>query len=322
MRVWALKYLKECFSEDQLKNVTLITDKMNIELKSFLKLENIKCIKTSNLTINTLKKIDIKNSVIISAGSPWIFKEKFIKKLGKNFYNVHQSPLPSMRGSVASYIILYDIRAFQACLHRVTPGIDTGNVVYRKSFIVPSVLKTPLEINNFLHKKNREMVKEFVNKIYKKQKLIEEKQNYFFSNYNARLLSDVNGWIDWSHEVDDLDRFIRSYGDPYDGAKTFIHDKQVNIKYIEKSMQDAARHPDEVGRVLRKFEDYVIVSVNKGSIYIKNIIWKNKNIISQIKSGDKFYTKIKYLDLKSRRVKFINNNKKIFNQKTSLVKLK
>jgi methionyl-tRNA formyltransferase len=163
------------------------------------------------------------------------------------------------------------------------------------------------------------MLKEFLIKFEKKIKLNQETQNKFFSSYNIRLLSDINGWIDWNYKLDDLDRFIRSFGDPYNGAKTFINDKQVNIKFIEKSKQDSARHPDEVGRVVRKFEDYIIVSVNEGSIYIKEIFSNNKNMIEKIKSGDKFYTKIKYLDLKNRRASFINNNK-IYNQKTRLIK--
>jgi len=317
---WALYYLKESFNDAQLKKLTLITDKLTNDLKIFLKSKNIKYLATKNLTIKNLEKVDLKNSIIVSAGSPWIFSKKLIKKFGKNFFNVHQSPLPSMRGSVTPYIIMYDIRSFQVCLHKVTTGIDTGKIIFRKNIFIPSNLKTPLEINNFLQSMNREMLKIFLIKFEKKMKLNLESQNNFFSSYNIRLLSDINGWIDWSYKVDDLDRFIRSFGDPYNGAKTFINDKQVNIKFLEKSKQDSARHPDEVGRVIRKFEDYIIVSVNQGSIYIKEIFWKNKNIINKIKSGDKFYTKIKYLDLKNRRASFINNNKKIYNQKTKLIK--
>ena len=132
---WSLKYLKECFNNNQLKKVTLITDRINNELRTFLKLKNIKYIKTNSLTINTLRKINLKNSIVISAGSPWIFNEKLIRKFGKHFYNVHQSPLPSMKGSVVPYIILYDIRSFQVSLHKVKQKIDGGNIVYRKSFI-------------------------------------------------------------------------------------------------------------------------------------------------------------------------------------------
>jgi methionyl-tRNA formyltransferase len=317
----ALSCLKESFEDKDLKNVTLITDKLTIDLKNFLKSKNINYLATKNLTTDKLKKISFENTIVLSAGSPWIFSKRLIKKFGNNFYNVHQSPLPSMKGSVLPYIIMYDIRSFQVCLHRVTLGIDSGKIVYRKNVFIPSSLKKPVEINNYLQKKNREMLKEFILSIKMKIKINEETQNKFFSSYNIRLLNDINGWIDWNYKVDDLDRFIRSFGDPYKGAKTFINNKQVNIKFVEKSMQDSARHPEEVGRIIRKFEDYIIVAVNGGSIYIKELFSKDQNIIHKVKSGDKFYTKIKYLDMKNRRASFINENKKIYDQKTKLIKI-
>jgi methionyl-tRNA formyltransferase len=316
----ALNYLKDSFNDDQLKEVTLITDKLTTELKIFLKHKNIKYITTKKLSIKILEKLKLKKNIIISAGSPWIFTEKIIKKFGKNFYNIHQSPLPSMRGSVASYIILYDIRAFQTCLHKVTTGIDTGNVVYRKSFIIPSNLKLPKEIIFFLQLKNHEMLKEFLNS-YNKNELINEKQNNLFASYNKRLSSEINGWIDWSMNIDDLDRFIRAYGDPYGGANTFLSNTKVKIENVEKSKNESARHPEEEGCVLRKFEDYIVVSVNGGSLYIKKILMNKKNIINSIKPGDKFYTKTKYLDLKNRRTKFIYNSKNIYNKKPKLIEL-
>ena len=320
-KAWSLKYLQDSFSDKMLKKTTLITDQITNTLKVFCNKKNVKIVRTNKLSVSILKSLDIKNSIVLSASTPWIYKKNIIKILGKNFFNVHQSPLPSMRGSVASYIILYDIRAFQTCLHRVSPGIDTGKIVFRKSFIIPSNLKTPKDINDFLQFKNREMVKHFLTN-YNKSKLIDEKQNNYFSSYNKRLSSKINGWIDWSLNVDDLDRFIRAYGNPYGGAYTFLSNSKVRIEDIEKSKNEAARHPEEIGTVLRKFDDYVVISVVDGSIYIKKIWKKKKNIINLLKAGDKFYTKIKYLDLSNRRVNFINKNKKIFNQKTNLVKLK
>lgn len=318
---WALHYLTDCFNDKQFKNVTLITDKLTKDLKDFLSLKKIKHLVTKNLTTTTLEAIDIKNNLVLSAGSPWIFSKELIDKFGENFYNVHQSPLPSMKGSVAPYIIMYDIRSFQVCLHKVTAGIDSGKIVYRKNIFIPSSLKTPLDVNNFLQRKNREMLREFLAICEQGIKLNEETQNNFFSSYNTRLSSDINGWIDWSYEVENLDRFIRSFGEPYNGAKTFIHDKQVNIKFIEISKQDSAKHPDEIGRVIRKFEDFAIVSVSGGSIYIKELFWKKENIVDKLKSGDKFYTKMKYLDLKNRRASFVKSNNKIYNNNTRLIKL-
>jgi len=315
----ALSYLRDSFNENQLKKVTLITDKLTTDLKKFIKLKKIKYITTKKLSIKILEKLDLKKSITISAGSPWIFTEKIIKKLGKNFYNIHQSPLPSMRGSVASYIILYDMRAFQACLHKVTPGIDTGNVVYRKNFIIPSKLKLPKEVNIFLQSKNREMLKEFLDNNNQNESL-NEKQNIFFASYNKRLSGKINGWIDWSMNVDDLDRFIRAYGDPYGGANTCLSNARVKIENVEKSKNEPARHPEEVGSVLRKFENCIVVSVNGGSLYIKKILFNKKNIINSIKPGDKFYTKLKYLDKKNQRVLFVDQTN-IYNQKIKLKKL-
>ena len=316
---FALLYLKESFNETHLNNVTLITNKLTNDLKEFLTIKKIKYIVTNKLTLSDIEELDLKNSLVLSAGSPWVFNEELINKFGDNFFNVHQSPLPSMRGSVASYVILYDIRAFQTCVHKVESGIDTGNIAYRKSFLIPSSIKVPKAVNDFLQKKNREMIKEFLHAYFEDQ-LLNEKQNSFFATYNKRLSSKINGWIDWSMDVDDLDRFIRAYGDPYGGANTFISNVNVQIENIEKSKNEPARHPEEIGIVLRKFQDYVVVSVNGGSIYIKNILLNEKNIIDKIKAGDRFYTKSKYLDDKNHRVLFVKQSQ-IYNQDIEIKKL-
>ena len=78
IHIWALHYLKESFNDKQLKRVTLITDKLTNELKEFIKLKNIKFLVTKNLTSKNLSKISIKNNIVISAGSPWIFSKLLI----------------------------------------------------------------------------------------------------------------------------------------------------------------------------------------------------------------------------------------------------
>ena len=51
----ALNYLKDSFTEDQLKIVTLVTDKTTRELKSFLKNKNVKYLAVKNITNSSLK---------------------------------------------------------------------------------------------------------------------------------------------------------------------------------------------------------------------------------------------------------------------------
>ena len=38
-----------------------------------------------------------------------------------------------------------------------------------------------------------------------------------------RLKTNLNGWIDWSQNVYELERFIGAFDQPYAGAKTYLH---------------------------------------------------------------------------------------------------
>ena len=71
---WALKYLQDSFNENQLKKVTLITDSVTEEIKKFLFSKDIDFIETKTLSLKTLDNLNLKDSLVISAGSPWIFR--------------------------------------------------------------------------------------------------------------------------------------------------------------------------------------------------------------------------------------------------------
>ena len=182
----------------------------------------------------------------------------------------------------------------------------------------------------FLELNNRKLIEYTIDKVKKYLKnviIITNQKNEFFLKKNLITVEDcIKGQLGplvgiltamkWAKENLKGCSWIATF--PCD---TPFFPETIIQKFIEKSKQDAARHPDEIGKVIRKFENYMIVSVNKGSIYIKELFWKNQNIINKIKSGDKFYTKMKYLDLKNRRASFINNNNSnIYNQKIKLIK--
>ena len=67
---------------------------------------------------------------------------------------------------------------------------------------------------------------------------------------------------------------------------------------------------------------------NKGIVLVLNVIhgkeieveYNKKNIIDKIKAGDRFYTKLKYLDDKNHRVLFVKNSQ-IYNQDIEIKKI-
>ena len=199
--------------------------------------------------------------------------------------------------------------------------IDEGEIVYSKNIFISKEHDTPYKINNLLQKKNREMIKEFlISYFIKKNKISYNTQNEFFSSYMPRLKTNINGWIDWSLNVYELERFIGAFGDPYPGAKTMIHGKEVSLMDVQLSCMEPSRHSFENGMVIRKFLDMVVVSVNGGSLYIKKIVSKNKNIIDKIIPGDIFYTKKEKIDFNKKNNIFIISNKKIYNRVNHYIK--
>ncbi len=299
--------------------------KKNKRLENYIIEKNINCkvhVK-KNISAKWFKKnFDIKNSLLLSAGSAWIIKKDIINLFKKNVLNIHQSPLPSLRGSVASYVRLFELRALQTCLHVVEEKLDEGDIVFKKDIFIDKKYDTPKKINDFLQIKNRELVKEFIQSYFiKKEKLKYSKQNNYFSSYMPRLKSQINGWIDWSLSVFELDRFIGAFDEPYPGARTMLHGKEVCFFDVQSSKMDSSKHPFQNGMVLRKFEDRLVVSANGGSLYIKKIIFKGKNIIENIKPGDIFYTSKKKLDLIFRRNTFVKAYK-IHSNQIKLKKLK
>ena len=126
---FALSYLKESIIPSSIKKFDIITNKRNPKFLKLVKTNKIDCKfhLVNKLSARWIKKnIDIKNYLEISAGSTWIIKDEIIKLLKENLLNIHQSPLPSLRGSVASYK-LFEIRAWQTSLHVVKKQLDKNS---------------------------------------------------------------------------------------------------------------------------------------------------------------------------------------------------
>ena len=320
---WAKEYYKESILPNNLKKLTLITEKKNKNLLELVKNNNLNhnVLYTKKLSLNWLKKnVNLKNSFLISAGSPWLIDQKVINQFKNKIFNVHQSALPAMRGAVNSFIRLYNIRAIQTSIHLLEKKIDEGDIVFTRDVYIKRTINTPLEINEYLQKQNRLMLKDFINEtLIRKKRIIKTKQNNFFSSYNPRLNSDINGWINWNLEAHMLDSQINAFDDPYPGARTYIHGKKVILKDVDFSYSDQARHSFEYGMILRRFLGKLVVSVNKGSIYIGKVFLGKKNIVNKLKPGEIFYTPEKKINLIKRKNLFINK-KKIYTKKRKLKK--
>lgn len=283
-------------SSDQSKNIKKINyrvfDKVNAECKKFI-----------------VKNFDIEKTLFVSLGSRIIFSEKIIKKfLKNNLVNFHNSRLPlDAGGGSMSWRILRNDRIDNQLVHLVDKGIDTGPIIYSKNSLFPHNCVIPQEMEEYSTKLFISFFEAFIKEIKLGKKFLLKNQSNYLGRYNPRLNTNINGWIDWDMSSENLIRFINAFDDPYPGALTSINKKIVRIKKAQLHDGDSINHPFMSGLISRHDKDWLVVSTaDKSMILIEKVLnKKNKNIISDLKQGDRFVTSLSKLYLARKdRIKY------------------
>lgn len=315
---------KSHFKIDNLKNIVLLggcnflNDIISINKKLNLKTEIISCshqIKEFNLNKKIKKfdklndkfknyllvKYDFKNTLFISIGARWIFNKNLIENFFiNNLVNFHGTRLPyDSGGGGQSWKIMRHDRIDNQLVHLVNENIDEGPILFSKSSVIPRNEIIPYQIENFRIKKFLEFYQQFIKLLKNKNSFILKHQPKYLGRYNPRLNTKLNGWIDWSFETIDLINFINAFETPYDGASTFINSKRVFIKKAQMHGGESIGHPFMSGLISRHDKRWIIVNTaGKMSLIIEKVLDnKGKNIIGQLKAGDRFITPNKYLDI-------------------------
>jgi len=109
--------------------------------------------------------------------------------------------------------------------------------------------------------------------------------------YWPRLNTDAHGYINWSNNVEDIERFICAFDDPYKGAITYLNNVEVKVKKVFSMKTDGIFHPFQSGIIYRIVDGIVMVAANSGSLGINEVLnEKGENVISTMTVGDRFYT--------------------------------
>ena len=289
-------------------NYSIITDSdqaKNIKKVNYKIFDNI----NKNFKNYIFKNFNLKETLFISLGSRLIFSENTIKKIfNNNLVNFHNSRLPlDAGGGSMSWRILRNDRIDNQLVHLVDKGIDSGPVIKTKQSLFPYACKIPIEMEDYSTSQFLRFFKTFIDEIKAGKKFRLKHQLNYLGRYNPRLNTKINGWIDWSLGSENLIRFINAFEDPYYGAQTTINKKTVRIKKVQLHDGEASNHPFMSGLISRHDTDWIVVSTtDKSMVLIEEVLNKNnKNIISELKVGDRFVTSSKQLiSSKKNRIKY------------------
>ena len=107
-----------------------------------------------------------------------------------------------------------------------------------------------------------------------------------------------------------IQNFILSFDEPYDGAKSFLSKNLVHIKKTQLHVGEIGNHPYQTGVVIRKNKKWIIVALkNQFSLIIQSLFDnKGNDILTKVKLGDRFYTPHKELDKSFEHRSYINKS--------------
>jgi methionyl-tRNA formyltransferase len=247
-------------------------------------------------------KFSIEKTLFISIAARYIFKENTIQNFFKNnLVNIHNGRLPlDAGGGGFTWKILREDRIDNNIIHLITKKIDQGPILSNITSLIPKKCQTPHEIETFSNINLVKLYSDFIKNIKKNKKFNLKHQPDYIGRYNPRINSKKSSFIDWSISPYDLLNFINAFDEPFVGASTFLNNGNFGKLYL-KSCQlhggDSSNHPYMAGIVSRCDRNWILVSTSgKHMLIVEKVInSKGKNIINQIKVGDRFITSPKYI---------------------------
>lgn len=294
-------------------DINLLKNKKNYKnIFNFCKKEKLQLFEFDNINSNKVIKILKKNQINygFSYACRNIFRSNLISYFNNNLFNLHPSFLPEERGGgTFTWRILNENHTAAATIHYVNNQIDGGAIILRQKEKIKYKINqlVPEDMINSTLKISKNLLNKFIVMILKKKKIKSTKQVEKKSTYLPRLYTELNGAINWDWDINDLNKFIRAFSEPYKGAFTFIKKKRVNIKSIKIEKKYKKYHPFAYGRIINidKKKNKVSIICNGGVISIKYLYMGNKKILATklINKLSVFHTPIKFLSIAKTKIK-------------------
>lgn len=277
-------------------------------LFQFLEAHDITTKVMEKLNEGELKEIlpDVTRTFSLSLGAAWIFTESIITNiLQGRLYNCHSTLLPLNRGGGGfSWQIMKGNRLGACSIHIIDGGIDTGEILFMKEFLFPPTCRTPNEYANENIRHAYKLICSVLDKIKRNEiEVSSVRQPEYLATYWPRLNTEKHSWINWTLPIEQLDRFICAFDEPYAGAQSLLNGEKIYIKKSLLDFNDGLFHPYQYGLVYRIRDNWISIAANCGTLIVQSVMDKNgNNILDKIQPGDRFVTPLEKLETGLERI--------------------
>ena len=150
-----------------------------------------KFVKQNNLNLVELDQIyETPNLIFLSLEFDRLIRPK--KFVSSNLYNIHFSKLPSYKGMFTSaHPILNNEKTTGVTLHKIDPGIDTGDIIDQIEFEIPSIVTSRQLYKSYLEN-SKKLVKRNLKNLLTGQITAEPQSNFNSSYYSRNSINYKN----------------------------------------------------------------------------------------------------------------------------------
>lgn len=270
-----------------------------ISLKTFLKDNDVPFEMPEDIFKSRLaRQLSKKNPMVISFGSPWIFKKDFLNLFKNPLINVHSRDLPRNKGGGgSSWLIMNGEKQSAVTIHVVDEGIDSGDIIKMEHFEFPEYCKTPKDYDNYTHEKEMKILKNLIRDIESGKKFNLTHQKHENGTYFPRLYTPIQGYINWNWDTKDIKKFIDAFDDPYSGASTYWKGQRIYMKKCDLASDNELFHPFMSGLIYRIWDKKIYIASKSGGVVVEELCYENgKSILNELKEGQRFYTPLSKLE--------------------------
>jgi methionyl-tRNA formyltransferase len=251
-----------------------------------------------------LKSVVTPRTMGLGIGEAYTFTTQTLELFQRRLYDFMIIRLPQYRGGAHStWEILRGGRVggwnIQQINEEMIPGgFDSGEILKTREYVVPASARIPQDYFAVADQEGFLLFQEFFAEVQAGKSFSLTKVQENFASYFPRLYTLRHAWLNWSWTVDEIERFICAFDEPYPGASTFLNGKRVHLKSCQADVAlDGAFHPFMAGLAYRVFGGKVFIAVKDGSIIAERILDESgDDITSTVKVGQRFYTPQQYLE--------------------------
>ena len=229
--------------------------------------------------------------ILLNIFSYSFIPEEFLNLAKIGAFNLHPGKLPQYAGlNPVSWTLFNGEKKQHVTLHWMTNKIDSGPIVYSKSFAInnkDTAINVMIKSMNIGEKLIIKFIKKIINSSKKIKKIYQNLKN---RNYYKNIIPN-SGYINWSNKSNEIFNFVRAFDyKPYDSnwlePKVIYKKKIFNIIKIKKI------------KIKCKLGPGIIFFNKEGSMQVSTL--DNWIIILKIKYKNKYINQIKYFKIKDK----------------------